>query len=95
MAFIATTMTRERGGRFDSEGRPCRMERQSPALNVLGTLALWTGWFFFNASGVRSFSAQPDAVREYVNIMSSWIHLAPYRILHSGSCGAVQALGID
>lgn len=62
MALVAAVMTKARGGRFDSHGRPCRLVRQSPTLNVLGTLALWTGWFFFNASGVRSFSDQPDSV---------------------------------
>ncbi|CAN0377265.1 unnamed protein product [Ascophyllum nodosum] len=61
MAFIAAKMTGARGGRFDANGKPCSLERQSPALNVLGTLTLWTGWFFFNASGVHSFSAQPDS----------------------------------
>lgn len=70
MAFVAAILTQARGGRFDSQGRPCRIERQSPALNVLGTLALWTGWFFFNASGVHSFSEQPDAVRAE-NVYSS------------------------
>ena len=63
MAFIAAKLTGVRGGRFDANGKPCSLERQSPALNVLGTLTLWTGWFFFNASGVHSFSAQPDSVR--------------------------------
>lgn len=62
MALVAAVMTRARGGRFDAQGQPCELERQSPQLNVLGTLVLWTGWFFFNASGVRSFSEQPDSV---------------------------------
>eukprot|EP00752_Nemacystus_decipiens_P012426 g11008.t1 len=60
MALVAAVCTLPRGGRFDSEGKPRRLERQSPALNVLGALILWAGWFFFNASGVESFSAQPD-----------------------------------
>ncbi|CAM9284939.1 unnamed protein product, partial [Hapterophycus canaliculatus] len=60
MALVAAVCTRPRGGRFDPAGKPCRLERQSPALNVLGTLILWAGWFFFNASGVESFSNQPD-----------------------------------
>lgn len=63
MALVAAVCTHPRGGRFDSEGKPRRLERQSPALNVLGALILWAGWFFFNASGVESFSAQPDDVR--------------------------------
>lgn len=63
MAFLAAVLTQPRGGRFDAEGKPCRLEHQSPALTVLGTIALWTGWFFFNASGVRSFSDQSDSVR--------------------------------
>ena len=62
MALVAAVCTHPRGGRFDSEGKPRRLERQSPALNVLGALILWAGWFFFNASGVESFSAQPDDV---------------------------------
>ncbi|CAM9854619.1 unnamed protein product [Ectocarpus sp. 12 AP-2014] len=60
MALVAAFCVHPRGGRFDAEGKPRRLERQSPALNVLGTLILWAGWFFFNASGVASFSRQPD-----------------------------------
>lgn len=63
MALVAAIMTRARGGRFDAQGRPCKIQRQSPTLNTLGTLVLWAGWFFFNASGVASFSEQPDSVR--------------------------------
>lgn len=63
IAFVAAVMVRPRGGRFDAHGKPCKLPQQSPALTVLGTLMLWAGWFFFNASGVRSFSAQPDSVR--------------------------------
>ena len=62
MALVAAVLTRPRGGRFDAMGQSCRLEKQSPALNVLGGLILWAGWFFFNASGVRSFTEQPDAV---------------------------------
>ncbi|CAM9757090.1 unnamed protein product, partial [Laminaria digitata] len=62
MALVAAVLTRPRGGRFDATGQSCRLEQQSPALNVLGGLILWAGWFFFNASGVRSFSEQPDSV---------------------------------
>lgn len=62
MALVAAVMTRARGGRFDARGHPCKIDKQSPALNVLGTLTLWAGWFFFNASGVRSLSEQPDSV---------------------------------
>lgn len=69
MAFVAAILTKARGGRFDAQGRPCRLVRQSPALNVLGTLALWTGWFLFNASGVSSFSAQPDAVSLFGSVV--------------------------
>lgn len=66
MALVAAIYTLPRGGRFDSEGNPRRLERQSPALNVLGTLILWAGWFFFNASGVESFSRQPDDVSLFI-----------------------------
>lgn len=64
MAFVAAVLVGARGGRFDTQGKPCKLTQQSPPLTVLGTLMLWAGWFFFNASGVRSFSAQPDSVRE-------------------------------
>lgn len=62
MALVAAVLTKPRGGKFNAMGQPCRLEKQSPALNVLGGLILWAGWFFFNASGVRSFSEQPDTV---------------------------------
>lgn len=65
MALVAAVLTRPRGGKFDATGQACRLEKQSPALNVLGGLILWAGWFFFNASGVRSFSEQPDSVSGY------------------------------
>lgn len=64
MALVAAYLTGSRAGRFDAEGKEVSLERQSAALNVLGALTLWTGWFFFNASGVKSFSSQPDAVSE-------------------------------
>lgn len=74
MALVAAVFTRPRAGRFDAEGRPCPLQRQSPALNVLGTLILWAGWFFFNASGVHSFSEQPDSVSAGASVLL-FIHL--------------------
>ncbi|CAM9483938.1 unnamed protein product [Pylaiella littoralis] len=107
MALVAAIGARPRSGRFDSEGKPRRMERQSPALNVLGALILWAGWFFFNASGVATFSRQPDsAAKSMLNtavcpsaavVVTMLIHWVYYRsfdpfIATNGLLGGLVAI---
>jgi Amt family ammonium transporter len=68
LAFIGAKLAEPRVGRFSPDGTPRKMVAQSPALVTLGTLILWVGWFFFNASGGGSFTGQSVvAARSMVN----------------------------
>jgi len=53
-ALIAAYAVGPRAGRFNSRGEPVPMRQQSVVLQVLGTLTLWIGWFYFNAVSTLS-----------------------------------------
>jgi Amt family ammonium transporter len=48
VAFIGAAVVGPRSGRFNEEGRPAFMAKQSTMLQTLGTLLLWFGWYAIN-----------------------------------------------
>ncbi|CAN0258780.1 unnamed protein product, partial [Discosporangium mesarthrocarpum] len=61
-ALVGAILIRPRAGRFDVRGQAVRMSQHNPALNTMGTLVLWAGWFLFNSAGVSSVSMQTAVV---------------------------------
>ncbi|CAM9357568.1 unnamed protein product [Pylaiella littoralis] len=55
-ALIATVAVKPRKGRFGRKGQVYRLTQQSPALQTLGTLILWVGWYAFNAGSSVTIS---------------------------------------
>lgn len=51
MALILCACVGARIGRFTEDGKANRMVQQSPALQALGCIMLWSGWLLFNGSG--------------------------------------------
>ncbi|CAM9540680.1 unnamed protein product, partial [Laminaria digitata] len=55
-ALIAAKVVEPRTGRFRLDGTVNRLPQQSPALQTLGALILWVGWYGFNGGSVGSVS---------------------------------------
>lgn len=53
-ALIAAKVLGPRTGKFRADGTPNRLPQQSPALQTLGALILWVGWYGFNGGSVGS-----------------------------------------
>ncbi|CAM9543143.1 unnamed protein product [Chrysoparadoxa australica] len=47
-ALIGAKFARPRAGRFNEDGTSNKLTQQSPALQTLGTLIMWCGWYAFN-----------------------------------------------
>eukprot|EP00752_Nemacystus_decipiens_P007497 g6698.t1 len=60
-ALVAAAAVKPRWGRFVN-GKVCRLAQQSPALQTLGTLILWVGWYAFNAGSTISISGGRSVV---------------------------------
>jgi len=54
ISLAGATFVGPRNGRFDEARRPLALPGQSGALQVLGTLCLWIGWFAFNSGSTLS-----------------------------------------
>lgn len=55
-ALVAAKVVQPRTGRFRPDGTVNRLPQQSPALQTLGALILWVGWYGFNGGSVGSVS---------------------------------------
>lgn len=55
-ALVAAKVVQPRTGRFRQDGTVNRLPQQSPALQTLGALILWVGWYGFNGGSVGSVS---------------------------------------
>ncbi|CAM9176237.1 unnamed protein product [Sphacelaria rigidula] len=55
-ALVTAKVIKARNGRFRSDGTVYRLPQQSPALQTLGALILWVGWYGFNGGSVGSIS---------------------------------------
>eukprot|EP00903_Cladosiphon_okamuranus_P017514 g16129.t3 len=55
-ALVGAKLVQPRTRRFRPDGTLCRMPQQSPALQTLGALILWVGWYGFNGGSVGLLS---------------------------------------
>lgn len=55
-AVVAAAVIKARSGRFRGDGSVYRLPQQSPALQTLGALILWVGWYGFNGGSIGSIS---------------------------------------
>ncbi|CAM9503528.1 unnamed protein product [Ectocarpus sp. 4 AP-2014] len=60
-ALVAAIAVKPRKSRFRN-GHACRLPQQSPALQTLGTLILWVGWYAFNAGSTITISGGRSVV---------------------------------
>lgn len=65
IALAACIFLGPRVGRFDNDGRPCRIQGHSSVLATAGALALFVGWLGFN--GGSTLSASPDVPGIFAN----------------------------
>eukprot|EP00752_Nemacystus_decipiens_P003798 g3494.t1 len=61
-ALVGAKMLGPRTGRFRPNGTLGRMSQQSPALQTLGALILWVGWYGFNGGSVGSVAGGRTAL---------------------------------
>lgn len=61
-ALVGAKMVGPRTGRFRPNGTLSRMAQQSPALQTLGALILWVGWYGFNGGSVGSVAGGRTAL---------------------------------
>ncbi|CAM9729791.1 unnamed protein product [Phaeothamnion confervicola] len=61
-SVVAAIVAKPRAGRFNADGTVNKKPQQSPALQTLGALILWCGWYGFNCGSTLTITGGRSAV---------------------------------